>query len=142
MDDNELYHYGVLGMKWGVRKARPSSGNGKKRKKKKKGKELSPDAKARNKRKDDLRNRRTMSDDELRKKIERLKLEKEFRELTKDDIGPGKKFASEVMSSAGKKVLTAAAAGAMAYAVKVAMTKEFDAAEAAGYIATNPNKKK
>ena len=26
MDNNELYHYGVLGMKWGIRKDRSSSG--------------------------------------------------------------------------------------------------------------------
>lgn len=31
--ENELYHYGVKGMKWGVRKARPKSGNSSKTKK-------------------------------------------------------------------------------------------------------------
>ena len=39
-------------------------------------------------------------------------------------------------------IKAAAAAGAMAYAVKSAMTKKFDMEEAAGYIAANPNKKK
>ena len=39
-------------------------------------------------------------------------------------------------------MLTAAAAGAMAYAVKSAMTKQFNITEAANYIAANPNKKK
>ena len=140
MHNNELYHYGVLGMKWGVRRSRPSSTRSSRRKKK--SNEPSPDFKERTKRKSDLKNRRTLSDEELKRKIERLKMEREFRELTKEDIGPGKKFASEVMSAAGKKVLTAAAAGAMAYAVKAAMTREFNAKDAADYIVSNPNKKK
>ena len=40
-----------------------------------------------------------------------------------------------------KKVLTMAAAGAMAYTIKYAMTKEFNSKEAAQYMAANPNKK-
>ena len=46
------------------------------------------------------------------------------------------------MSSGGKRALVGAVAGGTAYAVKVAMTKEFNLKEAAGYIAANPNKKK
>ena len=34
-----------------------------------------------------------------------------------------------------------AAAGAMAYTIKYAMTKEFNSKEAAQYMAANPNKK-
>lgn len=137
----ELYHWGVKGMKWGVRRYQNKDGSltsaGKKRQK-----EPSADKKERASRKKDLKNRRTMSDAELKKKIERLKLEKEFKNLTNEDINSGKLFVNEVMSSAGKKVLTIAAAGAMAYGVKVAMTGKFDIGEAANYIAANPNKKK
>lgn len=139
--NGELYHWGIKGQKWGVRRYQNKDGSltsaGKKRQKK-----LTADEKERASRKKDLKNRRTMSDADLKKKIERLKMEKEFKSLTNEDINPGKTFVNDVMSSAGKKVLTIAAAGALAYGVKAAMTKEFDIKEAAGYVAANPNKKK
>lgn len=137
---NELMHYGVLGMKWGIRRYRNKDGTlttaGKKRLSKDK------DKAEKKERKVALKNRRSLSDVDLKKKIERLKMEKEFKNLTEEDISPGRKYVGEIMSSAGKKALTVAAAGAMAYGVKVAMTKEFNIKEAAGYIAANPNKKK
>ena len=137
---NELMHYGVLGMKWGIRRYRNKDGTlttaGKKRLSKDK------DNAEKKERKVALKNRRSLSDVDLKKKIERLKMEKEFKNLTEEDISPGRKYVGEIMSSAGKKALTVVAAGTMAYGVKVAMTKEFNIKEAAGYIAANPNKKK
>ena len=145
---NELYHHGIKGMRWGVRRTPAQLGH-----------RNSPIAKARKKlsdankqraqrkseiapRKNALKNRRTLSDAELRDRINRLKMEKEFKQLTNEDIAPGRKYVTEILSSAGKKTLTVAAAGAMAYGVKAAMTKEFNIKEAANYIAANPNKKK
>ena len=72
-----------------------------------------------------------MSDADLKKRIDRLKMEREFK----------RKCVSEILSTSGKKVLTMAAAGAMAYTIKYAMTKEFNSKEAAQYMAANPNKK-
>lgn len=137
MDNAYLAHHGILGMKWGVRRsesqlarARGHSTNSSDNKN-----EVSA-------RKTAVKNRRTMSDAELKKRIERLKLEREFKNLTEDDVAPGKKYVSEILATSGKKALTMAAAGAMTYAVKTAMTKEFNIKEAAQYIASNPNKKK
>ena len=56
--DEYLMHYGVLGMKWGKRKARASKTN-----------EQAP-------------KKRRMSNKELQARIKRLKLEKEFAQLT------------------------------------------------------------
>ena len=83
-----------------------------------------------------------MSDVDLKKRIERMKLEKEYKNLVDEDIAPGKKYIFEILSAIGKKTIPTAAAGALAYGVKVAMTKQFDIEEAAQYIAANPNKKK
>lgn len=141
MNNEMLYHHGIKGMKWGIRRYQNKDGTltatGRRRR-------LSSDADSKVKfdRKTVVKDRRTLSDADLRKRIERLKMEKEFKNLTEEDIAPGKKFVSNVMSSAGTKVLTIAAAGAMSYAVKAAMTKEFNIKEAASYIAANPNKKK
>lgn len=137
MNDMMLMHYGILGMKWGVRRseAQLARARGKKT-------ETSADDKEKTARKTDVKNRRTMSEADLRKKIERLKLEKQLKELTSEDLSPGRKMATEILKSAGSKVLATAAAGAAAYAVKAAMTGKFDPKEAASYIAANPNKKK
>ena len=137
MDQNQLVHYGIKGMKWGVRRtdAQLARARGKSEQK-------SEDARIKATRKNDSKNRRKLSDAELKQKIERLKLEKQFKDLTDEDVSPGKKMAADILKSAGTKVLTTAAAGAAAYAVKAVMTKKFNLAEAASYIASNPNKKK
>lgn len=136
MDRTELYHFGIKGMKWGVRRYQNSDGSltpaGRKR----------YDKQVRVSRKADVKNRRTLSDSEIEQKIKRLESEKKLKNLTEEDLSPGRKAASDILKSAGNKVLTAAAAGAAAYAVKVAMTKKFDIKEAASYIVPNPNKKK
>lgn len=136
MTQNELYHYGVLGMKWGVRRtpaqlarARGQSNS-------------SANDKVKAERKEAVKNRRNLSTEDIQKRVERLKLEKQLKDLTNEDISPGRKMASDILKSAGTKTLATVAAGATAYAVKVALTKNFDIKEAASYIAANPNKKK
>lgn len=75
--DNELYHYGVLGMRWGVRKSKSgSSGFGKRSKRSK----LTVDPsykKAHSKKKV-----KYMSDNELREVNNRLNLEQNYRYMT------------------------------------------------------------
>ncbi len=139
--ESELYHHGVKGMKWGVRRYQNKDGT-RIGPKKRSPRKQSADYKAKVSRKNDLKNRRNLSYDDLERKIKRLKMEQEFKRLTKEDLSPGRKFVSDVISSAGKKTLSMAAAGAMAYAVKAAMTGEFNVKDAASYIASNPNKKK
>lgn len=132
---DQLVHYGIKGMRWGIRRTEAQLARAR-------GKKTDGDASVREKRKADLSKRRTLSTEEIKSKIERLKLEQEFKRLTQEDIAPGKKMANDILRSAGNKVLSGAVAGAAAYAVKVAMTKKFDIKEAAGYIVPNPNKKK
>ena len=136
MNNNYLSHYGVLGMKWGVRRDRSSSGNSEKRR-------IRQENKIQKKqRKQDAKNRRTLSDDLLRKRVERLQMERKLKDLTEQDLHPGRKAVSDFLKSTGGRVLTAAATGALAYAGHRFLSGESNRNQMANYIFPNPNKKK
>lgn len=61
MDNNSLQHFGVRGMRWGVRRSRSRSTSTKKSPGRKKAKD--------------------MTDEELRKKVNRLQLERQYKQL-------------------------------------------------------------
>lgn len=102
--DNELYHHGVKGMKWGVRKTpvRSSSGNPRKRKSNTlslfKKKNTTRNASVAKLSPSQTKSIKDMSDDELRRKIERVRLEQQYQQLNPPTVSRGKKIANRVMN--------------------------------------------
>ena len=136
-----IKHYGIKGMKWGVRRYQNKDGTltaeGKKR-------EAAKDANRAEiqDRKEAYKNRRTLSDEEINTRVRRLEQEKRLKSLTEDDIAPGRSAAKKLLHSTGAKVLYTAALGASIYAGHYAMTGQYDPTTAANYIFPNPNKKR
>lgn len=115
---NELYHYGVLGMKWGVRRDRTKLLG---RKKKGKGIDDSDSQK---------QSISKMTDDELRSRISRLRMEKDYRELTvtksQKRAEKGKKFVEDVLTNSAKNIATQTVTYLMGKGVNKALGKMFD----------------
>lgn len=80
-----LAHYGVKGMKWGVRKKRTSSSTERTHFKK---------APAR------------LTDDELRRRVERMQTEVRYNQLNKRDVSRGQALVVESLTNSGRKILT------------------------------------
>ena len=159
--ENNLQHHGILGQRWGVRRYQNEDGSltkaGKKRlnrainERNETGKKIAVDNKTgkyftygqskKDERKEASKNRRTLSDADLKKRIERMKLEKEMKDLTDADISPGKKFINEVLSTSGKRVATTLVTGATLYAIKAGLEGKIDLKDAAGYLAPRPKNK-
>lgn len=103
--DNELYHHGVKGMKWGVRKSpvRSSSGTTRKRKSNTlslfKKKKTTRNASVAKSSPAQTKSVKDMSDDELRRKIERVRLEQQYQQLNPKTVSRGRRIAKRVMNN-------------------------------------------
>ncbi len=90
------------------------------------GKKRKTHAEAQETKKNDSRHRGGLTTAELEKKIKRLQLDKQLRELTDSEVSPGKAYAQSILKDVGKKVITTAAAGAALYGIKAAASKSFN----------------
>lgn len=93
MYEHELYHYGVKGMKWGVRKDRKTSGSKRKRSKK-----------------EDISK---LSDEELKKRTGRMELENRYmnaetnyKKLSNKRLHKGRTILLSILATAGTQIAT------------------------------------
>lgn len=105
---SELHHYGVPGMKWGKRRGKSSSGGSGK------------------KNKEDISK---ISDTELRQRINRIQMERQYAQLNQPTINKGRKIAQDLVANAAKQIAAEAVKNAMSSAIKVAMTAAKDASK-------------
>ena len=128
MDNNELMHYGVPGMKWGVRRTPAQLG----RKKTSSSKSLfgkkKPKPKAKAKTKSESSKEETapkkksvkeMSDDELNAAIRRMQLEQTYASLSPQKVSTGKAITKRILNN----IVVPAAEDVGRQMVKTALTR-------------------
>lgn len=139
MATNELIHYGVRGMKWGVRRYQNKDGSltaaGRKRysedgsAKKTPAKAKVSKAKSSSSEESKKKSLSEMSDDEIRQKIARLQLEKQYRDLAKSSETPktnrGRDFVQRVIERSGENIATQLTTYVMGKAVNKAFSDIF-----------------
>ena len=105
-DDQSLDHYGVKGMRWGHRKRKVSSGSR---------------SRSNSSTRSNQRKSRTLSEADLNRNLDRLRKEKQLKELIDEDVNPGKKYIQDVLKKSGDRLLPAALAAGGAYALAQVM---------------------
>lgn len=138
---SELYHHGVKGMKWGVRRTRKKSGSirtsvGRLYAKAKNSISTKMETRREDKRSRKAENQevtkrksalkkpiRKMTDAELKSAIDRLKMEKEYKSLKGETINSGKKIASQVLTNIGTKSIENIGTQATTYAMGVLVNR-------------------
>lgn len=99
--NHELYHYGVLGMKWGVRRNRKAASLSTSNTKPKTKRIPSEDhLQAQQLKKKKLYE---MSNKELETLTRRMQLEQNYKNLNRQQISKGQKFVTDILTEVGKE---------------------------------------
>ena len=145
MHNNELYHHGILGMKWGVRRYQTKDGRLTEEGRRRLGRDIksvrnisstgvegtrslsnivnrsSTSAKSKAKKSMDLSE---MSNKELQDVITRLNLENNYRNLTTKDVSLGQERLNSILQTAGDILAVTASAASIAFIVNELLSKK------------------
>lgn len=139
MNNNELKHHGVLGMKWGIRRSPAQLGHKPSSSSKSSSNRNGPSKISRPKKlkkassKVEAPKKKTiseMSEEELNKKIDRMRLEKTYKQLTSElnpkKVHKGRQFVLRVLEKSGENIATQLTTYAMGAIVNKMASKFVD----------------
>jgi len=105
-----LEHFGVMGMHWGIRnKSLPSIST-----------TSSPAGRGRY-----TKSAKSLSDDELKRRINRLDMEKRYKSLNRSVVSKGSGFASSFLVQNGKNIAGRVVSGISVFLIKIQLEKKF-----------------